>query len=330
MVDMGFYLSQKQIEDSISVHIILGVVIQVDHTSEINFKTDGGDVDINGKMIKVTPLNVETKTLHFTRIWVKDKIGAESQFIIPKDVTVRESHKVSICLIGKKGNLSSYKFFKFVNHTMGIIEDINTKEELAKFLAGIYSFKKLPLISYIVCGFFLFIAVMINSGSNIPITKDNRVDAYLFGALMSGILAFFGQMYNQSLYKPLLRAIAKKELELPKFLSDNAADKFNTIDQTNPTNDIITSVSNFLNEKFGEGNNRLAESNTALTNQTNQISQTNNLVCPNCQAKVTADTNFCSKCGFEIKKIRNLICPKCQAENEPDAKFCNMCGSKFE
>ena len=326
MANRGLYLTQKDIDDSISVHIILGVVIQVDHTSEINFQTDGGDVDINGKIVKVTPINVESKTLHFTRIWVKDKIGAESQFIIPKDVTVRESHKVSICLIGKKGDISSYKFFKFVNHTMGVTENIHTKEELAKFFADIYSYKKYPSRLYILT-FLLSIFIVIMQ------KESNMDDRYFLFCLPILALAIFLQMYNESLYKQLLRAISKKELELPKFLVDNAADKLDNVNTVNPSNDIIISVSKFLNEKFGEGNNRLAESNTAPTNQTNQISQTNqtnNLVCPNCQAKVTADTNFCSKCGFEIKKIRNLICPKCQAENEPDAKFCNMCGSKFE
>ena len=44
--------------------------------------------------------------------------------------------------------------------------------------------------------------------------------------------------------------------------------------------------------------------------------------CPQCNARLSADSKFCNKCGAKIK----AICPGCGATVTPGSKFCSQCG----
>ena len=59
---------------------------------------------------------------------------------------------------------------------------------------------------------------------------------------------------------------------------------------------------------------------------TNLINESIGNNCPNCGASIGSETNFCSKCGTQIKKE----CPCCSHINKHDNHFCENCGSKLE
>src|SRR4030042_1229965 len=44
--------------------------------------------------------------------------------------------------------------------------------------------------------------------------------------------------------------------------------------------------------------------------------------CPQCQAELPDDAQFCNKCGGKLE----LICPTCRTANPPDSSFCLKCG----
>lgn len=44
--------------------------------------------------------------------------------------------------------------------------------------------------------------------------------------------------------------------------------------------------------------------------------------CPQCGARLSADSKFCNKCGAKIKST----CPGCGAAITPGSKFCSQCG----
>ena len=46
--------------------------------------------------------------------------------------------------------------------------------------------------------------------------------------------------------------------------------------------------------------------------------------CPNCQALLTEEQNFCPECGTSYKKI----CPNCKTELQEGQAFCPSCGQK--
>lgn len=50
--------------------------------------------------------------------------------------------------------------------------------------------------------------------------------------------------------------------------------------------------------------------------------------CPNCKFKVSANAKFCPECGTKIEIQKNKFCPDCGATLTPNAKFCPECGHK--
>jgi len=52
--------------------------------------------------------------------------------------------------------------------------------------------------------------------------------------------------------------------------------------------------------------------------------------CVNCGKNLTPNAKFCSKCGHPSdEKPKNIVCPECSSENMPGAMFCNQCGQKL-
>lgn len=59
--------------------------------------------------------------------------------------------------------------------------------------------------------------------------------------------------------------------------------------------------------------------------------------CPECDARVTREDDFCSRCGADIPRKDSrrgqpgpsVICPECGADCSPDADFCPECGASF-
>ncbi|WP_396327234.1 zinc-ribbon domain-containing protein [Hydrogenoanaerobacterium sp.] len=51
-------------------------------------------------------------------------------------------------------------------------------------------------------------------------------------------------------------------------------------------------------------------------------------ICPNCQAVIAADSNFCSNCGS--KTAQNIVrkCNRCGAVTPNGSKFCPNCGNQ--
>ena len=52
--------------------------------------------------------------------------------------------------------------------------------------------------------------------------------------------------------------------------------------------------------------------------------------CFNCGKNLAPNAKFCSKCGHATsEKPRISVCPKCHSENIPGAMFCNQCGERL-
>ena len=51
------------------------------------------------------------------------------------------------------------------------------------------------------------------------------------------------------------------------------------------------------------------------------------IACPNCQAKIPANSKFCPECGKPV--VQTIECPQCHTENPAGAKFCSNCGTKL-
>ncbi len=51
--------------------------------------------------------------------------------------------------------------------------------------------------------------------------------------------------------------------------------------------------------------------------------------CPNCHIKLTANSKFCPKCGNKVEIKKPLFCTECGEPISSDAKFCANCGKKF-
>lgn len=51
------------------------------------------------------------------------------------------------------------------------------------------------------------------------------------------------------------------------------------------------------------------------------------IACPNCQAKIPANSKFCPECGKPV--AQTVECPQCHQQNPAGAKFCANCGTKL-
>ncbi|MBV8222509.1 MAG: SPFH domain-containing protein [Candidatus Eremiobacteraeota bacterium] len=51
------------------------------------------------------------------------------------------------------------------------------------------------------------------------------------------------------------------------------------------------------------------------------------IACPNCQAKIPANSKFCPECGKPV--AQTIECPQCHQQNPAGAKFCGNCGTKL-
>lgn len=49
--------------------------------------------------------------------------------------------------------------------------------------------------------------------------------------------------------------------------------------------------------------------------------------CANCQAPLTAEANFCMKCGTPVS---HTLCPHCGKQIQPDDRFCPGCGKAID
>lgn len=63
--------------------------------------------------------------------------------------------------------------------------------------------------------------------------------------------------------------------------------------------------------------------------QTSPIDKAEKL-CPNCKQQVSAESAFCTKCGYKMDaEIEKNICPSCGTSITNDAVFCTQCGTKL-
>jgi len=70
----------------------------------------------------------------------------------------------------------------------------------------------------------------------------------------------------------------------------------------------------------------ITESNVAPHTASSFISSNVKNECPNCNAKVDADSEFCGSCGHKLPK--HSYCPNCGNPIEANAAFCPNCGAK--
>lgn len=62
------------------------------------------------------------------------------------------------------------------------------------------------------------------------------------------------------------------------------------------------------------------------------------MFCPNCNAEVSADSKFCSVCGWEFDiqsgnadgNMAGRVCPQCGTPLESDHLYCTNCGARVE
>src|SRR5262249_12621145 len=48
--------------------------------------------------------------------------------------------------------------------------------------------------------------------------------------------------------------------------------------------------------------------------------------CPNCNAEIPVDSNYCVRCGRSLPRV---VCRSCGHDNPPAAKFCANCGNEL-
>ena len=83
-----------------------------------------------------------------------------------------------------------------------------------------------------------------------------------------------------------------------------------------------------------QGSNKVSEQPSAVqmvdTVNLNPVIAQNDNVCPNCKQTLSADSAFCTHCGFKIPtKTNKHICPSCGTVSKEDSVFCTQCGNKF-
>ena len=99
-----------------------------------------------------------------------------------------------------------------------------------------------------------------------------------------------------------------------------------------------------LCERIGELRTEIKERRSELNDLKAQTVSTS-AQCPQCQAEVAADAEFCPKCGTRVRMATTepapavssaaqttvrLRCPKCKTILPPEAGFCPTCGVKLK
>ena len=51
--------------------------------------------------------------------------------------------------------------------------------------------------------------------------------------------------------------------------------------------------------------------------------------CPNCHTKLSANSKFCLECGSKIEIKKTIFCTQCGESITAGAKFCASCGAKI-
>lgn len=59
-------------------------------------------------------------------------------------------------------------------------------------------------------------------------------------------------------------------------------------------------------------------------------SATEEIECPNCGTKLSANSKFCLECGSKIEVKKSAFCIECGEPLAPGAKFCANCGTKVQ
>lgn len=63
--------------------------------------------------------------------------------------------------------------------------------------------------------------------------------------------------------------------------------------------------------------------------QTSSIEKAEKL-CPNCKQPISAESAFCTKCGFKMDaEVEKNVCPSCGTAITSDTVFCTQCGHKI-
>lgn len=94
-------------------------------------------------------------------------------------------------------------------------------------------------------------------------------------------------------------------------------------------------------EIIGQKLAQIEELKAAMEANNAKIREIKNIaICPVCNAEVPATSNFCDKCGAQMKKeepvaeeepaVVEKVCVKCGATLAEDAAFCANCGEKCE
>lgn len=71
--------------------------------------------------------------------------------------------------------------------------------------------------------------------------------------------------------------------------------------------------------------NESVQKEATLEMETSTASKPTEKRCPNCQALLTEEQNFCPECGTSYKKL----CPNCKTELQEGQAFCPSCGQKI-
>ena len=65
-----------------------------------------------------------------------------------------------------------------------------------------------------------------------------------------------------------------------------------------------------------------------VQNITTSLKEEDKIECPNCKNLIKANSNFCSYCQTDLRKIKLPVnrCPSCNSKVKKEAKFCTTCG----
>lgn len=85
---------------------------------------------------------------------------------------------------------------------------------------------------------------------------------------------------------------------------------------------LPTEIFDFIARTLGSPGTPVAFAGNPAAPAPQSAQQSASAVCPQCGARLSADSKFCNKCGAKMQ----TSCPGCGAAVTPGSKFCSQCG----
>ena len=276
--------------DDMNFKRISGSVISASHENISDIDVSGGGGIVTKNSVNMNSIHVKSKVEKYTRIWIKG-IDTEEEYIIPSDVSVRESQEIDIYNIESKeiGSL----FYKIFNKSNNKVIDVYSKQELVDII-----FKKFDNSS-----------VFVGTGIVVAICGIiTMFFSFVWGAAILGsafIIEMVGNAGNSSNKDIILSKIESISTQIEEDIQERMIE-FKGMNEK-CKNQKLSFSSDYNNEIKTKN---CPECNSPLKEGVN--------FCTNCGAKIS-----------EIPSSNIIICSKCDEVNDINSKFCKKCGEKL-